>query len=171
MAAIQNNSPIHFYSHYSQWKEFSNFYPSPIEFDGRIYPTGEHLFQAFKYLHRGHADTDAYAEEIRLARTPGEAKELGNKRRIFGRPNLHIRPNWDIERDNYMRITVSYKFANPALKAVLLSTGDREIVEHTVNDIYWGDGGGPGRGQNKLGLTLMYVRSAIRQFESAIDQE
>jgi hypothetical protein len=44
---------------------------------------------------------------------------------------------------------------------ILLGTGDAEIVEHTENDDYWGDGG-DGSGTNKLGQILMRVREQLR---------
>lgn len=43
----------------------------------------------------------------------------------------------------------------------LLSTGDRELVEHTTSDNLWGDGG-DGSGANLLGKTLMKIRAALR---------
>ena len=43
----------------------------------------------------------------------------------------------------------------------LLSTGDRELVEHTTRDNLWGDGG-DGSGSNLLGKTLMKIRAALR---------
>ena len=43
----------------------------------------------------------------------------------------------------------------------LLSTGDRELVEHTTGDNLWGDGG-DGSGANLLGKTLMKIRAALR---------
>jgi len=48
------------------------------------------------------------------------------------------------------------------LKQLLLDTGEAEIVEHTKNDNYWGDGG-DGTGRNQLGKTLMRVREALRK--------
>ena len=48
---------------------------------------------------------------------------------------------------------------NPDLMAKLKATGKREIVEHTVRDARWGDGG-DGRGTNWLGLILMDVRNS-----------
>ncbi len=47
------------------------------------------------------------------------------------------------------------------LRALLLATGDAKIVEHTVNDSYWGDGG-DGSGRNMLGQILMRVREELR---------
>ena len=49
-----------------------------------------------------------------------------------------------------MAEAVHAKFAqNPALLAVLLSTGTAVLVEHTPRDSYWGDGG-DGSGKNML---------------------
>ena len=43
----------------------------------------------------------------------------------------------------------------------LLSTGDRELIEHTTSDNLWGDGG-DGSGANLLGKTLMKIRASLR---------
>jgi len=57
-----------------------------------------------------------------------------------------------------MRKGLRLKFSqNPHLLELLLSTGNRLLVEHTVNDNYWGDGG-DGSGKNRLGHILMEVR-------------
>lgn len=57
-----------------------------------------------------------------------------------------------------MRDGLILKFTqNPHLLDLLLSTKNRKIVEHTVNDSYWGDGG-DGSGKNRLGSILMELR-------------
>ena len=57
-----------------------------------------------------------------------------------------------------MRNGLRLKFTqHPALLELLLSTGTKKIVEHTVNDSYWGDGG-DGSGKNRLGAILMELR-------------
>jgi hypothetical protein len=54
------------------------------------------------------------------------------------------------------------KFAqHPELRALLLSTGDAELVEHTDKDSYWGDGG-DGNGRNVFGQILRQVRAELR---------
>lgn len=50
---------------------------------------------------------------------------------------------------------------HPQIKELLLSTGDEVIVEHTVNDSYWGDGG-DGSGKNRLGFLWMEIRKELR---------
>lgn len=60
-----------------------------------------------------------------------------------------------------MRNALRFKFGmHPTLRQLLLGTGQRELVEHTNNDSYWGDGG-DGNGQNMLGKMLMQVRAEI----------
>jgi ribA/ribD-fused uncharacterized protein len=71
-------------------------------------------------------------------------------------------------KDGVMKKALIAKFTqHPKLKRLLLSTGDKTLVEHTVNDSYWGDGG-DGSGKNKLGLLLMEVREEIRAAETKV---
>jgi hypothetical protein len=46
------------------------------------------------------------------------------------------------------------------VREALLATCDAEIVEHTSNDRYWGNGG-DGSGRNMLGKILMEVRAEL----------
>lgn len=43
-----------------------------------------------------------------------------------------------------------------------MATGDRPIVEHTITNNYWGDGG-DGSGKNRLGILLMEVRDEFKK--------
>lgn len=42
-----------------------------------------------------------------------------------------------------------------------METGNRELIEHTEKDRYWGDGG-DGSGKNRLGFLLMKLRDEFR---------
>jgi ribA/ribD-fused uncharacterized protein len=81
----------------------------------------------------------------------------------FGRDRTRpLRADWEEVRDSMMRKAVWTKFnQHPRLAAMLVETGDAEIVEHTENDAYWGDGG-DGKGLNRLGQILMQVRAELR---------
>ena len=70
----QPTNNIYFYDEQGKWGEFSNFYPSPREYKGKIYPTVEHAFQAAKFTN------NEYQEFIRVAKTPGISKYLDNKK-------------------------------------------------------------------------------------------
>jgi N-glycosidase YbiA len=141
---------IRFYSTKDEYGCFSNFAPYPIEVDGQLWPTSEHYFQAQKF-----EDAD-YREKIRTTKSAMIAARLGRSRKV------PIKANWNAIKDDVMRKAVQAKFAQHAeLQAVLLSTGNAEIIEHTTNDRYWGDGG-DGTGKNMLGHILMQVRDEIK---------
>ena len=73
-----------------------------------------------------------------------------------------LRRDWESVKVGVMRAAVLAKFTQHAeLRALLLSTGDAKLVEHTENDYYWGDGG-DGSGKNMLGRILMQVRESLR---------
>jgi ribA/ribD-fused uncharacterized protein len=50
---------------------------------------------------------------------------------------------------------------HPYLRSQLLETGNAYLVERTMNDGYWADGG-DGSGRNRLGELLMQVREELR---------
>ena len=143
---------IYFYSPREQPHGcFSNFSRHGVAMEGIWYPTVEHYFQAQKF-----AGTP-YAERIQRAATPKQAAELGRSR------SVPLRADWEAVKDGIMLAAVQRKFeTHEALRALLLATGDEEIVENAPRDYYWG-GGVDGSGQNKLGQTLMVVRARLRQ--------
>ncbi len=141
---------IRFYGVGDAYGELSNFAPYPIALDGKRWPTSEHYFQAQKML--GSRDR----EEIRRAKTPAIAARLGRDRK------KKIRRDWDSVKVSVMRRAVQAKFAqHDNLRALLLSTGAAQLVEHTADDDFWGDGG-DGSGANMLGQILMQVRRETR---------
>lgn len=143
------SEPIRFYSVSDAWGEFSNFAPYPIRLDGRVWPTSEHYFQAQKF------DASSDREAIRAVKSPMIAARMGRSRK---RP---LRRGWESVKIDVMRRAVRAKFEqHPALRDLLLSTGDAALVERTTNDAFWGDGG-DGSGENRLGRILMEVRESF----------
>ena len=141
---------MRFYRLNEPYGEFSNFSPRPFELDGRIWPTSEHYFQAQKF-----PDTE-HEEAIRLAKSPMIAARMGRSR---DRP---LRADWEAVKDDVMRAALYAKFTqHPCLRSLLLQTVDAELIEHTRNDSYWGDGG-DGTGKNRLGQLLMELRTQFR---------
>lgn len=132
----------------------SNFYPCGILFDGLDYPTLEHAYQASK--------TTVYALrcQIRDARSPGAAKRMGTA--------LELRPGFYTHGIalNTMEGLVTQKFVrHKPLRALLLETGTRQLVEGYTGTRLWGmvhtENGW--EGDNHLGIILMLVRERIRQ--------
>ncbi|MDB6066944.1 MAG: hypothetical protein JWR26_3152 [Pedosphaera sp.] len=141
---------IIFYRLNEPYGEFSNFSAHPIELEGRVWPTTEHFFQAQKFV-----DTE-HEEAIRQAKSPMIAARMGRSRE---RP---LRPDWETVKDDIMRAALEAKFGqHSSLRSLLLHTGNAELIEHTKNDNYWGDGG-DGSGKNRLGQLLMELRDRVR---------
>ncbi|GCE23820.1 NADAR family protein [Dictyobacter kobayashii] len=130
---------------------FSNFSRHGFKLDDVWWPTSEHYFQAQKFAGTSHE------EAVRKADSPKLAAEMGRDRR---RP---LRSDWERIKDDVMRRAVLRKFeSHDDLRALLLATGDEEIIEDAPGDYYWGIGR-DGSGKNMLGLILMEVRSLLRQ--------
>lgn len=141
---------INFHSTMKNFCEFSNFHHSPFSLDGVDWKTVEHYFQAQKTL------KESDKEMIRGLSSPKEAKKIGKK--------VTLRSDWDQIKIGVMTKAIRAKFSqSEALKGLLLSTGSKELREHTGRDKFWGDGGGNGRGRNELGKILMKVRVELRE--------
>lgn len=124
----------------------SNFYSSPIQYEGIVYPTVEHMFQALKAL-----DIET-RKKIANAATPGQAKRLGR--------SVALREDWEEVKIDVMRTALQLKFSDPTLRAKLIATGEAELIEgNTWNDRFWGVCRGSGK--NMLGLLLMELRSSL----------
>ena len=112
-----------------------------------MYPSTEHAYQAAKFL-----DEDIQ-QKIRNLPTANAAKKAGRQK--------GIRPDWDTVKVDIMRGLLREKFSQEPEKQVLLSTGERELVEGN----WWGDtfwGVCEGKGENWLGRLLMEVRNDLR---------
>lgn len=144
-------SAIRFYSTNDAYGELSNFAPYAITLQGKRWPTSEHYFQAQKF------EDSRDREEIRGASTPMLAARWGRDRK------RKLRRDWERVKVGVMREAVEAKFRqHPELRALLLATGTAQLIEHTENDDFWGDGG-DGHGRNELGRILMAVRDRLRE--------
>lgn len=132
-----------------EWTRLSNYSLCSVWFEGHIYNSVEHAYQAAKTLN------DNERREIRYKATPNQAKQAGRK--------CTIRPDWDNVKVEIMESLLREKFSQLPEKNVLLSTGDHILIEGN----WWGDrfwGQDPvGNGQNWLGHLLMKIREEIRK--------
>jgi len=147
------SDPIRFYSVGDEYGEFSNFAAYPIRLGKTVWPTSEHYFQAMKFKDKKDQ------EQIRRANSPMLAARMGRDRKRT------LRRDWESAKVNVMREAIVAKFTqHEELGALLLSTEDAKLIEHTENDAYWGDGG-DGKGRNMLGRLLVEVRQTLRAHE------
>ena len=144
---------------------FSQWYESSFNINGVTYLTAEHFMMAEKAKLFG--DQVTY-EKIINASNPGEAKALG--REVKGFDDL----TWE---QNRFKIVVDgnrFKFCqNEDLKAFLINTRGRVLVEASPVDKIWGVGLAADNqkvenpnlwsGLNLLGFALMEVRDVLCQ--------
>ena len=141
---------IRFFSKSDTHSEFSNFAPFGIDLDNAWWPTVENYYQAQKFT------DSALRKMIRKAGKPPIAKSIADKHKDA------VRADWDQIKDEVMYRAVRRKFElHPELKALLLATGDEELIEAAPTDMYWGVGR-DGTGQNKLGKIITRIREEMR---------
>ena len=155
------HGPILFYNRDEPYYEFTNFYPAPIDLDGMTWPTTEHYFQAQKFI------GTSYPEVIRNFERPRQAFDLSRNPTV----SRWRRKDWEDIKINIMRKALLAKFTqHKHLRQMLLSTGDRKLIEHTQYDKFWGDGG-DGLGENHLGLLLMEIRHDLKTLQVRLRQQ
>lgn len=129
-----------------QYRFLSNFYPSPIMYEGIQYPTVEHAYQAQK------TSDPALRAAIAALPTPGQAKRKGRR--------LRLRDDWEQVKVSIMLELCRLKFQDPDLKRLLDSTKGRRLLEgNSWGDTFWGVV--DGKGNNFLGNILMMIRDKI----------
>ena len=143
---------------------FSQWHPAPFELDGERYATAEHCMMAEKARLFGADDIRC---QILQAGSPAQAKALG--RQITGFKD----DVWNAHRFDIVCRANLAKFSQHAdLKAFLLQTGGRILVEASPVDSIWGIGLAQDdpridnplqwQGLNLLGFALMTVRDQLQ---------
>ena len=133
----------------------SNFFGSPLFFEGVEYPTVEHAYQAQK------AEDPAERLLIRQAESPGRAKRMGRK-------VANVRSDWEAVKEDLMRDLLMAKFTqHPDLGEKLVATHPAEIIEgNRWHDNEWGqclcEQCIDLEGRNLLGCLLIEVRKELR---------
>lgn len=142
----------------------SQWYAAPFEVGCVRYATAEHFMMAEKA--RLFRDEDALAAVL-ACDAPREAKACG--RAVEGYDDAA----WGAARvDAVVRGNLAKFGQHDALRAFLLGTGERVLVEASPRDTIWGVGLGARhpsipdparwRGRNLLGFALMAVRDTLR---------
>ena len=134
---------------------FSNLFRREVEFEGEIYPTSEHAYQAGK----------ARKEEVRewLMASPSPSLLAMAAHGLY---QWDIVPGWSKNKFQRMKNVLRAKFTqHEDLAGILLSTGDLELIEtarvdNSTNRL-WGEVNG--KGKNMLGNLLMEIRDELRE--------
>ena len=139
----------------------SNFHLVEMKFNGRIFPSAEHIYQ---YEKASVCRDPGRMERIYRAKTPKEAKDIGGE--------VKTTPLWDKLKDDRMREILDAKFSqNADIRKKLMDTWGLYLIEGST-DGYWGAGKrlytkdlmeGRWYGQNKLGEFLVELRTDLRR--------
>ena len=135
----------------------SNLYPAPMEFrcrDGiRAFADAERAYQFQKF-------TDIKAAEWAVAAPSAHLVAIVG----HGLFPFDVVPGWNDRKTIVMQEVVLAKFMqHPELARKLKHTGVATIPE-LCDDHFWGSGKN-GKGQNRLGYILLYVRERIKHVQ------
>ncbi|EXF82288.1 hypothetical protein CFIO01_08175 [Colletotrichum fioriniae PJ7] len=181
------NLPVFFHMPQEKWpwRQFCQWYPSvftvskqeisalcgrevdPVDPYGSITVTCAEQFMMYcKAAYSG--DTERQAR-IMQEKDPKEQKKLGKSTVGFSDAR------WDDVKSKVVEMGSIAKFGqNPHLKAILMSTGERLLVEASRTDRIWGIGfkadeamvNQANWGENRLGKALMETRRLLREEEA-----
>jgi ribA/ribD-fused uncharacterized protein len=115
-----------------------------------IFYSSESIYQSLRYPHN-----------IELQKKIASEKSPLIGKRIAQSHKEQTREDWDIVKNNIMRIAIRIKFLkNINFRELLLSTGNKDIVEISKKDDYWGtiEKKDIFEGRNVLGRLLMELR-------------
>lgn len=140
---------IFFYEH--EFYVFSNFSSFTLEWKGKLWPTSEQAYQAEKF------NDEEMKEVVRTTRSAHEAFKYAEAN------SGKKRSNWDSIKLSVMKEILRAKVAqHPYVKKKLLESGDKELIEDSWRDSYWG--WGPNKdGENHLGKLWMEVRKELKE--------
>lgn len=149
---LDNEKQVFFYE--QDFYVLSNFSSFRLDWRGHEFDTSEHAYQWEKF------DTGQFAgmaiqRGIKLCRSAHEAFKLAEEYRASRRVD------WDwvktIIMGNILRAKVGQ---HEYVRRKLLETGNRQLIENSWRDDFWG--WGPNRdGQNMLGKLWMEVRAEL----------
>lgn len=147
---LDTDTQVFFYE--QDFYVLSNFSAFNLRWCGRKFDTSEHAYHWEKF--RGYPKIQY---EIQRAPSAHEAFKLAEKERSIRRHD------WDVVKVDIMREILRAKAQqHEYVRRKLLATGDRELIEDSWRDEFWG--WGPNRdGQNMLGKLWMEIREELRK--------
>lgn len=146
---------VRFYEH--DFYVLSNFSAFSIKWQGRRFPTSEHAYHWEKFEPGTKDEQGMYVRDRILdAYSAHDAFKMAEQWKPLRRAD------WDDVKVGIMLGILRAKAAqHEYVRRKLLATGDRELVEDSWRDDFWG--WGPNRdGKNMLGRLWMQVRSELR---------
>lgn len=164
LQGLDTSSRVRFYEH--DFYVLSNFSAFSIKWQGRKFPTSEHAYHWEKFAPGTKDENGFYVrDQIMDAWSAHDAYKMAERRKPLRRPD------WDAVKVDTMRGLLRAKAdQHEYVRRKLLATGNRELVEDSWRDDFWG--WGPDRkGQNMLGRLWMEVRAELAGITAAPTKE
>jgi hypothetical protein len=149
MHGLDNENQIFFYE--QEFYPFSNFSSFKLEWKGYDWMTSEHAYHSEKFI-----NNPEIIEQLKQSRSAHDAMVVAyaNKDKY--------REDWDeIKLDVMKSILIAKVEQHPYVKKKLIESGDKELIENSWRDNFWGWGQNKD-GQNNLGKIWMKVREEFK---------
>jgi len=148
MHGLDNDKRILFYE--QEFYVFSNFSSFKLKWKGFDWMTSEHAYHSEKF------DDSNLIEQLKETRSAHDAMKFTYANR------KNYKKNWDDIKLKVMKDILCAKVEqHPYVKKKLLESDDKELVENSWRDSYWGWGLNKD-GENHLGKLWMEVRNELK---------
>lgn len=156
---LDTDEQVFFYE--QEFYPLSNFSAFTLHWKGRLFYTSEHAYHWEKFPPQT-GDFTCLGETmiaIAVRQAPSAHEAFALSRKAFA----HVRSDWDAVKVDIMRKILWAKVRqHEYVKKKLLESGDRDLVENSWRDDFWG--WGPNHdGQNMLGKLWMEIRAELRK--------
>lgn len=133
-----------------EYRWLSNFMPCVIIYEGVEYRSVEHAYMSAK------SNDPEWKQYCQNTEEPGFVKKKSK--------GITLREDWDTIKCDVMWECLNQKYRQEPYKSKLIETGDMAIQEgNHWKDTFWGVDLKTGKGQNKLGIMIMNIRTAIQK--------
>lgn len=161
---LDTDQSVFFYE--NDFYVLSNFSAFQVAWEGRTYQTSEHCYQSLKFDYQAKTFEKRLAvraiyQSVFLAPSAHEAFKIAEANTAFRRPG------WEDIRVLLMKSILRAKaIQHDYVYTKLLDTGNRELIEDSWRDDFWG-WGSTCNGQNMLGKLWMEIRAELREKENS----
>ena len=155
---LDNEKQIFFYE--QDYYPFSNFSSFKIWWKGILFDTSEQVYHWEKF---NPIKTWSTQEQYDIRRAILHSSSAHEVFKLAEKNKDHVRDDWlDVRVSTMLDILCAKVEQHEYVKRKLLNTGDREIIENSWRDSFWG--WGPNRdGLNMLGKLWMQIRVDLRK--------
>lgn len=154
---LDTDKQVFFYE--QDFYPLSNFSAFRVKWVGISFDTAEHAYHFEKFWETEGGST----EQKRVRGLIMNAQSANDAFKMAGQYKHFQRKDWDLVKVNAMgQILRAKADQHEYVRRKLLATGDRELIENSWRDDFWG--WGPNRdGRNMLGKCWMQVRADLRE--------